>query len=146
MGPWGIGFSLGTLGWGPGIALYVVFGFMAGYSGYCVWHTFIGIDSYEFPARNYGDLMFRTWGTFARYLTNFLQAIAMLLILGEVTILMGLNISQMSRFKLCYVVCPLLFVVAGLFLTQIRTLKSYGVVANFAVWLNVLAIFLTMGQ
>lgn len=70
----------------------------------------------------------------------------MLLILGEVTILMGLNISQMSRFKLCYVVCPLLFVVAGLFLTQIRTLKSYGVVANFAVWLNVLAIFLTMGQ
>ena len=30
-------------------------------------------------------------------------------------------------------------------MTQIRTLKSYGWVANFSVWLNILAIFITMG-
>lgn len=34
LGPYGVGFAMGTLGWGPGIALYTVFGFMAGYSGY----------------------------------------------------------------------------------------------------------------
>lgn len=37
-----------------GIALFTVFGFMAGYSGYLIWHVFLGVDSYEFPARNYG--------------------------------------------------------------------------------------------
>lgn len=128
-----------------GVALYTVFGFMAGYSGYLIWRVFLGIDSYEFPARNYGDLGFRTWGTTARYVTNIFQALGLLLILGQVTIQFGENISQVSKFKLCYVVCPVLFVCAGFFLTQIRTLKAYGWVANLAVWLNLLVIFITMG-
>ena len=145
LGPYSIGFALGTLGWGPGIALFTVFGAMAGYSGYLIRRVFLGVDSYQFPARNYGDLAFRTWGTIARHVVNFLQALALLLLLGQVTIQFGENISQMSKFRLCYVVCPLLFVIAGFFITQIRTLKSYGVVANLAVWLNLLAIFLTMG-
>ena len=145
LGPYGVGFALGTLGWGPGIALYTVFGFMAGYSGYLIWHVYLGLDSYEFPCRNYGDLAFRTWGTTARYLTNILQALALLLLLGQVTIQFGQNISQVSQFRLCYIVCPLLFVIAGFFMTQIRTLKNYGLVANFAVWLNLLVIFITMG-
>jgi hypothetical protein len=125
--------------------LYTVFGFMAGYSGYLIWHVFLGIDSYEFPARNYGDLGFRTWGTAARHVTNVMQALGLLLILGQVTIQYGENISQVSKFHLCYAVCPVLFVCVGFFLTQIRTLKSYGLVANFAVWLNLLVIFITMG-
>jgi len=145
LGPYGIAFSMGTLGWGPGIGLYTVFGFMAGYSGYLIWHVFLGVDSYEFPARNYGDLAFRTWGSTTRYITNIMQALGLLLILGQVTIQFGENISQVSRFKLCYIVCPVLFVVVGFFLTQIRTLKSYGIVANLAVWLNLLVIFITMG-
>lgn len=118
---------------------------MAGYSGYLIWRVFLGVDSYEFPARNYGDLGFRTWGTLARYITNIMQALGLLLLLGQVTIQFGENISQVSKFKLCYVVCPILFVIVGFFLTQIRTLKSYGWVANLAVWLNLLVIFITMG-
>lgn len=84
----------------------------------------MGVDSYEFPAKNYGDLSFRAWGTTARHVTNFMQALALLLLLGQVTILFGQNISQMSKFKLCYVVCPLIFVIVGFFLTQIRTLRN----------------------
>lgn len=145
LGPYGVGFAMGTLGWGPGIALYTVFGFMAGYSGYLIRHVYLGLDSYEFPCRNYGDLAFRTWGTTARYVTNILQALGLLLILGQVTIQYGQNISQVSQFRLCYIVCPLLFVIAGFFMTQIRTLKAYGLVASFAVWLNLLVIFMTMG-
>jgi amino acid transporter len=118
---------------------------MAGYSGYLIWKVFLGIDSYEFPARNYGDLGFRCWGAGARYVTNICQALGLLLILGQVTIQFGENISLVSKFKLCYVVCPVLFVCAGFFLTQIRTLKAYGWVANLAVWLNLLVIFITMG-
>ena len=118
---------------------------MAGYSGYLIWRVYLGVDSYEFPARNYGDLAFRTWGMIARNLTNFLQALALLLVLGQVVIQFGQNISEVSKFKLCYIVCPLLFVIAGFFLTQIRTLRAYGWVANLAVWLNLLTIFITMG-
>ena len=84
----------------------------------------MGVDSHEFPARNYGDLAFRTWGTTARHCVNFLQALALLLILGQVTILFGGYILEMSKLKLCYIVCPLIFVLAGFFLTQIRTLKN----------------------
>ncbi|RFU32356.1 hypothetical protein B7463_g4002, partial [Scytalidium lignicola] len=145
LGPYGVGFAMGTLGWGPGIAFYTIFGFMAGYSGYLIYHVFLGVDSYEFPARNYGDLGFRTWGTLTRYITNIMQALGLLLLLGQVVIQYGENISQVSKFKLCYVVCPVLFVCVGFFLTQIRTLKSYGWVANFAVWLNLLVIFISMG-
>jgi hypothetical protein len=110
-----------------------------------IWRVFLGVDSYEFPAKNYGDLGFRTWGVTARYVTNIMQALGLLLLLGQVTIQFGENISQVSKFKLCYVVCPVLFVCVGFFLTQIRTLKAYGLVANLAVWLNLLVIFITMG-
>jgi hypothetical protein len=118
---------------------------MAGYSGYLIWHVFLGVDSYEFPARNYGDLGFRAWGSTVRHLTNIMQALGLLLILGQVTIQFGENISQISKFRLCYAVCPVIFVCVGFFLTQIRTLKAYGWVANLAVWLNLLVIFITMG-
>ncbi len=45
LGPFGVGFSLGTLGWGPGIALFTVFGALAGYSGYLLWKMYLGLDS-----------------------------------------------------------------------------------------------------
>jgi hypothetical protein len=109
-----------------GIALYTVFGFMASYFRYLIWHVFLGVDSYEFPARNYRDLGFRTWGITARYVTNICQALGLLLILGQVTIQFGKNISQTLKFKLYYTVCLVLFVRGGFFLTQIRTLKAYG--------------------
>ncbi|OKL58244.1 hypothetical protein UA08_06772 [Talaromyces atroroseus] len=145
LGPYGSAFAIGTLGWGPGIALYTVFGFLAGYSGYLVWNVFLGVDSYEFPARNYGDLAFRTWGRTARYITNACQAIGLLLLLGQVTIQYGENISQVSKFRLCYAVCPVLFVIVGFFVTQVRTLRSFGWVAILSVALNLLVIFITMG-
>lgn len=145
LGPFGVSFALGTLGWGPGIALFTVFGVLAGYSGYLLWKVFLGVDSYQFPCMNYGDVAFRTWGRITRHITNFLQGLALLLLLGQVTIQFGENISAMSKFNLCYIVCPLLFVIVGFFLTQIRTLRQFGIVANASVWLNILVILMTMG-
>jgi hypothetical protein len=104
---------------------------MAGYSGYLIWRVFLGVDSYEFPERNYGDLGFRTWGTSAHYITNIYKALG-----GQVTFQYGKNISQVSHFRLCYAVCLVPFVYTGFFFTQIQTLKAYRWVADFAVWLN----------
>lgn len=131
--------------WDIGIAFYTVFGFMAGYSGYLLWRVFLGVDSYEFPAKNYGDLGFRTLGRYGRHLTNVSQAISLLLLVGQVTIGFGENISQVSQFRLCYVVCPVIFACVGFFVSQIRTLKAYGWIANLAVWMNLFVIFMTMG-
>ncbi|KAI8631240.1 transmembrane amino acid transporter protein-domain-containing protein [Xylariaceae sp. FL1651] len=145
LGPFAVPFAIGTLGFGPGIGIFTAFGIVSCYSGYLIWKIFMGVDSHEFPARNYGDLAFRAWGTTARHIVNVLQAVALLLLLGQVTILFGQNISEMSRYTICYIVCPLIFVIIGFFLTQIRTLRSFGWIANFGFWLNILAIFISMG-
>lgn len=105
----------------------------------------MGVDSHEYPARNYGDLAFRSYGTTARYIVNFLQSIGLLLLLGQVVILFGQNISEMSRYSICYVVCPLIFTVIGFVLSQIRSLRNFGWIANFSFWMNILAIFISMG-
>ena len=145
LGPYGVGFALGNLGWGPGVALYTAFGFMAGYSGYLLWTTFLGLDSHEYPLKNYGDLAFRIYGPIARHFVNILQALLLLLILGQVIIQNGQGISQVSKFRLCYAVCCVVFVVVGFFIGQVRTLRNYGWLANTAVFINLLVIFITMG-
>lgn len=145
LGPYGVGFAMGTLGWGPGIALYTVFGFMAGYSGYLLWSMFLGLDSFEFPVKNYGDLAFRIYGNIPRQLVNVLQALLLLLTLGQVTIQNGQGLSQVGKFRLCYAVCCVLFVLVGFFIGQVRTLKNYGWLATWAVFLNLMVIFITMG-
>lgn len=42
LGPFGLPYAFATTGWGPGIALYTVFGVMAGFSGYLLWDCFMG--------------------------------------------------------------------------------------------------------
>jgi len=136
---------MGTLGWGPGIALYTVFAFMAGYSGYILWKVYLGLDSYEFPIRNYGDIVFRTMGSIPRYCVNILQSIQLLLIVGQVAIQNGQGISQASKFRLCYVVCVIIFVIAGFVMGQVRSLRNYGLISMVAVGINLMVIFISMG-
>lgn len=105
----------------------------------------MGLDSYEFPVRNYGDLVYRTMGRIPRYVCNFLQSLQLLLIVGQVTIQQGMGISQMSKFRLCYAVCIIIFVIAGFLAGQIRTLRNFGLVSVIAVGLNLMVIFVSMG-
>ncbi|KAK0757471.1 hypothetical protein N5P37_010196 [Trichoderma harzianum] len=145
LGPFGVGFSIGTMGWGEGIGLFTLFGICAGFSGYLLWKVFLDVDSYEFPAKNYGDLGFRIWGPWLRYTINFLQALQLMISVGILVISNGLSISQVSKFRLCYIVCCLIWAVVGFFLGQIRTLNKLGFLANFAVVLNLMIMFISMG-
>lgn len=43
LGPFALPYAFATTGWGPGVALYTVFGFMAGFSGYLLWAMFMGM-------------------------------------------------------------------------------------------------------
>jgi len=118
---------------------------MAGYSGYLLWKVYLGLDSYEFPIRNYGDIVFRTMGSIPRYVVNILQSIQLLLIVGQVVIQNGQGISQTSKFRLCYVVCVIVFVIAGFAIGQIRSLKNFGAISMVAVGINLIVIFISMG-
>ncbi|KAG0645681.1 hypothetical protein D0Z07_8572 [Hyphodiscus hymeniophilus] len=145
LGPFGVGYAIGTLGWGPGIALFTVFGLMAGYSGYLLWKIYLGLDSFEFPLTNYGDLAFRLYGTVPRHLVNLLQTIQLLCSVGLIVISNGQAISQVSKFKLCYAVCCVIWAACGFLIGQVRTLQKFGWLANAAVFLNLMIMFITMG-
>jgi hypothetical protein len=145
LGPFGVPFAMGTMGWGPGITLYTVFGGLAVYGGFLLYYMFLGLDSHNYPLRTYGDIAFRVYGTSVRQLINILQSIQLLLNVGVIIVSNGQALSQVSKFKLCYAICCLVFALAGFFLGQIRTLQKFGWLANAAIWMNVLVIFMTMG-
>lgn len=83
-----------------------------------------------------------TFSRYGRYVTNICQAISLLLLVGQITIQFGEKISQLSKFKLCYAVYPTIFACAGFLISQIRTIRAYGWVANLAVWMNLFVIFM----
>jgi len=104
-----------------------------------------GLDSYQYPVKSYGDLAFRLYGSVARYGFNILQSIQLICSVSLIIISNGQALSEASRFKLCYAVCCLVWALAGFFVGQIRTLQKFGWLANAAVWINLLIIFITMG-
>ena len=104
-----------------------------------------GVDSYQFPVKHYGDLAFRIIGRPARYMFNILQSIQLICSVGLIIISNGEALSEAAQFKLCYAICCLVWALAGFVLGQIRTLQKFGWLANAAVWINLLIMFITMG-
>ncbi|KAJ4424393.1 hypothetical protein N0V82_000913 [Gnomoniopsis sp. IMI 355080] len=131
LGPFGVGFALGTMGWGEGFGLYTLFGIMAGV--------------FEFPAKNYGDLAYRLYGKWFRWLVNFTQGLQLLLSVGNIIISNGQSISQVSKFRLCYSICCLIWALVGFGMGQIRTLARFTWLANWSVFINLLVMFISMG-
>ncbi|KAL5119101.1 hypothetical protein ACEQ8H_003025 [Pleosporales sp. CAS-2024a] len=145
LGPFGLPYAVATTGWGPSVGLYTVFGVMAAISGTLLWHCFMHLDSYEYPVHSYSDLAFRIFGKEARYFTLVFQAIQLLLNVSVILISNGEALSQASQFRLCYAVCVVVWAIAGFLFGQIRTLQKFGFLANFAIWINLLIMFITMG-
>ena len=105
----------------------------------------MGLDSYEFPVKSFGDLGFRLYGQPMRWLFNVLQAIQLILNVGTIIVSNGEALSQAAKFKLCFAVCCLIWALAGFLFGQVRTLQKFGFLANAAVWINIIVIGITMG-
>ena len=87
------------------------------------------------------------WGAWARHLINIANAIQIIVVLAVITLGSGQAISQISQGPsgtggLCFIVCLLIFMLAGWVTGQIRTLQKISWMANFCVWINVLVIFI----
>lgn len=104
-----------------------------------------GLDSYQFPIKAFGDIGFRVYGTWCRYLFNILQAVQLICNVGAIIISNGEALSEAAKFKLCYAICCLVWALAGFILGQIRTLQKFGWLANVAVFINLTIMFITMG-
>ncbi|KAI9649665.1 hypothetical protein NHQ30_002246 [Ciborinia camelliae] len=113
--------------------------------GFLLYYMFLGLDSHQYPLRTYGDIAFRVYGAPVRHAVNILQSIQLLFNVGVIVVGNGQALSQVSKFKLCYAICCLVFALAGFFLGQVRTLQKFGWLANAAIWMNVFIIFCTMG-
>ncbi|KAG8163659.1 hypothetical protein KVR01_006956 [Diaporthe batatas] len=146
----GFKWAFAQTGYGAGFALYVSFGLLSAYSGWILWKMFLGLDSDRYPVRNYADLFFRCFGPSSGYFVHVAQAVQLLMIIAFLILLNGQAISQISQVNgtgpgLCFIVCVLVFALAGMIVGQIRTMQRFSWLANFSVWINLLSMFIVMG-
>lgn len=150
LGPTNVPYAISRMGYGPGFALYTVFGLLAAYSGLQLWRIFVGLDSTRFPMRNYGDVAFRVFGSWARIGVNVLQSFQFFLNVALLIESNGQGLAQMvagvnnTGGFLCFIAAEVIFMVIGFVLGQIRTLQRLSWLANLAIWGNVVVIIMTM--
>ena len=85
------------MGYGPGVALYTVFGAFACYSGYLLWDIFLHLDSDRYPLFNFGDMFYRVYGKWACRSINVAQFLQMILIVFALILGNGQSISHVSK-------------------------------------------------
>jgi len=145
LGPFNAPYALSQVGYVPGVILYFVMGVMACYTGLLLWWLFLKLDSDTFPVKTYSDLVERIFGRWARHVVTVLQSIQLIINVGTICLSNGQSLSQISKGKLCFAVCIVIWNIVGMVIGQIRTLKNYGWLANSAVWINLAIIFISMG-
>ncbi|KAM0247585.1 hypothetical protein ACHAQJ_009804 [Trichoderma viride] len=137
-------FVFASVGFGPGVALYVVFGAAAAFSGFILWKVFLGLDSSRFPMVSFGDTYFRVYGPFARHFINIAQAIQQFMTVAVLILGSGTTIAQLSSEKICYIVCLVIFMAVGMVFGSIRSLQRIGWLANMSVWINIVSFIIIM--
>ncbi|GAA94041.1 uncharacterized protein L969DRAFT_44800 [Mixia osmundae IAM 14324] len=144
IGPSSAPYSVSVLGSTGGAAAFVGFGIASFYSGMLVWLLFLKLDSAEYPIRAFGDLFGRILGRRARSVSNILQSLQLVANVGIILLSSGMAFSQITKFRLCFVICTLIWLFVGISVAQIRTLRRFAWLASAAIWLNVLALLFTM--
>ncbi|KAI0925331.1 hypothetical protein AcV7_005602 [Taiwanofungus camphoratus] len=145
LGPFNAPYALSQVGYVPGVILYFFMGMIACYTGLLLWWLFLKLDSDTFPVKTYADLTERIYGRAARHVVNVLQSLQLIINVGTICLSNGQSLSQIAKGNLCFAVCIVIWAIVGMVIGQIRTLKNYGWLANSAVWLNLLIIFISMG-
>jgi amino acid permease len=144
--------AFANTGYGPGVALYTVFGFMASVSGWYVWGVYMHMDSDRYPLRDFGQAFFRVYGQKMRHFINILQSLQMFMLVAVLILSLGGSVSQVSIGDngihgngVCFIVCLLIIAILGMILGQIRTLQRFGWLANLSVWTTVICAFMAIG-
>ncbi|KAF9265882.1 hypothetical protein L218DRAFT_1018756 [Marasmius fiardii PR-910] len=146
LGPFNAPFAFSQVGYVPGTILYVVMGGAACYTGLILSNLFCKLDSYEYPVRTYADLGGRIFGNWFKHMCTALQTLQLIVNVGTICLANGQSVEQIANnHKFCFSAAIIIWTGIGMVIGQIRTLKSYGWLANSAVWLNLTIIFTSMG-
>ena len=133
-----------SVGYGPGVALYIIFGAAAGFSGWILWQVFLGLDSSRYPLLSFGDTYFRVYGPFARHFINIAQSLQQFMTVCVLILGNGVVISQLASEKICFIACMIIFMAVGMVFGSIRSLQRLGWLANASVWLNIVSFIIIM--
>lgn len=75
---------------------------------------FCRLDSVRYPIRSYGDLGQRLLGPWARHLFSFLQTVQLIINVGLIVLTNGQSLSQITKGKLCFAVCIVIWAFVGM--------------------------------
>ncbi|KAL0563041.1 hypothetical protein V5O48_019037 [Marasmius crinis-equi] len=146
LGPFNAPFAFSQVGYVPGTILYIVMGAAACYTGLLLNRLFCKLDSFEYPVRTYADLGGRIFGHWFKHMCTALQTLQLIVNVGTICLSNGQAVEQIAaNHKFCFSVSIIIWTLVGMVIGQIRTLKSYGWLANSAVWMNLIIIFTSMG-
>jgi len=146
LGPSNAPFAFSQVGYVPGAILYVVMGVVACYTGLILWRLFCALDSDRYPVKTYSDLCERILGTWFKHLSTVLQSLQLIINVGTICLSNAQSLEEIANnHQICFSVAILIWALVGMVIGQIRTLKAYGWLANSAVWMNLLIIFMSMG-
>ncbi|KAF8631468.1 hypothetical protein AX15_002382 [Amanita polypyramis BW_CC] len=145
LGPFNAPYAISQVGWVPGVIVYFFMGVVATYSGLTLWRLFLKLDSLRYPLKTYGDIAERIYGKFARHICTLLQTLQLIVNVGTICLGNGQALSQISKGRLCFAVCIVIFPIIGIIIGQIQSLKNFSWLSNGAVWINLSIIFISMG-
>ncbi|KAL5514736.1 hypothetical protein ACEPAG_2052 [Sanghuangporus baumii] len=146
LGPFNAPFAFSQVGYVPGAVLYVVMGGVACYTGLILWRLFCLLDSDAYPIKTYSDIAERVIGKWFKHMCSALQSLQLIINVGTICLGNAQSVEQIARDnQFCFSIAILIWALVGMVIGQVRSLKQYGWLANSAVWLNLLVIFITMG-
>jgi hypothetical protein len=149
LGPFNAPYAFRQNGYVPGTLLYVFMGAAAFYCGGLIWWLYVKLDSDRFPVKSYSDIAERVVGKPVRIFVTWLVFIHMIVNIATTSLGSAQSLVQViqatSNRSLCFIVAIIIWILVGMVLNQIRTLRRYGWLASSAIWLNLLVIFLSMG-
>jgi amino acid permease len=130
-------FVFASVGYGTGVALYLIFGIFAAGGGWVIWKTFLDLDSSRYPMQSFGDPFLRLFGVRMRHFINVAQSLQQFCTVAILIFSKALNIEQIAKSGLCFIAMMVVIMVVGMLGGFVRSLKKIGWIANWAVVMNV---------
>ncbi len=121
---------------------------MAYYAGYLLMQIYSQLDSIRHPIKTYADMADRVFGRWLAYIFTFLQSVQLVINVGLLCLTNGQSLELLvatGTGNLCFAIAVLIWALVGMVFAQIRTLRGLSVFANFAVFMNLTIVFVSMG-
>lgn len=116
------------------MALYIIFGLFASFSGWAIWKVYLDLDSSRYPMMSFGDPFLRLFGKRSRHFINVAQALQQFLTVSVLIISKSMNLEQLSGSSICFIAAMIICMSIGMVSGIIRSLKKIGCKTSGSCW------------